>query len=73
MKPLVVVVVSGWWSPPPPLPLRDAEVDDKATRTTTPSVYNTSSTITVHYHLVGDTNAASYTVHKHTYKHTQSF
>ena len=26
------------------------------TRTTTPNVYNTSSTTTVHYHMVGDTN-----------------
>ena len=26
-----------------------------------PNVYNTSSTTTVHYHMVGDTKTASYT------------
>ena len=30
-----------------------------------PNVYNTSSTTTVLYHVVGDTKAASYTLHKH--------
>ena len=31
------------------------------TRTTTPNVYNTSSTTTVHYQMVGDTKMESYT------------
>jgi hypothetical protein len=31
------------------------------TRTTKPNVYNTSSTTTAHYHLVGDTNMERYT------------
>jgi len=33
----------------------------KRTRTTTPTVYNTSSTITVLSHPIGDTNTESYT------------
>jgi hypothetical protein len=34
---------------------------EKRTRTTTPTVYNTSSTTTVHYHLVGLTKVENYT------------
>ena len=33
----------------------------RAHRTTTPNVYNTSSTTTVHYQMVGDTKMESYT------------
>ena len=36
-----------------------------AHRTTTPNVYNTSSTTTALYQMVGDTNMESYTLHKH--------
>ena len=39
---------------------------EKRTRTTESSVYNITSTTTVHYHMVGDTKTASYTVHKNT-------
>ena len=37
---------------------------EKRTRTTTPNVYNTSSTITAHYQKVGDTNTECYASHK---------
>ena len=39
----------------------DSEAVRERTRTTTPNVYNTSSTTTVHYQMVGDTNMESYT------------
>ena len=42
------------------------------TRTTTPNVYNTSSTTTVLYHMVGDTNMESYTLHKINTTHTHT-
>ena len=42
------------------------------TRTTTPNVYNTSSTTTVPYHAVGLTKTELYTPHnKHTHTHTK--
>ena len=43
----------------PPKRLGTFRPYDKRTTTTTPNVYNTSSTTTVHYHLVGDTSMAS--------------
>ena len=42
------------------------------TRTTTPNVYNTSSTITVLSHLVGDTRMELYTHHSHHSHHHTS-
>ena len=37
---------------------------EERTRTTTPNVYNTSSTITVHYQMVGDTKTECYASQK---------
>ena len=39
----------------------------KRTRTTTPSVYNTSSTITVLYHAVGDTKEECFAGGEHVH------
>ena len=55
---------------------------EEYTRTTTPTVYNTSSTTTVHYHTVGDTNMENSMyqiidenqIHEHhTYTYTNIF
>ena len=46
---------------------------EKRTRKTTPTVYNTFSITTVHYHLVGDTKMESYTYQNQNQNGSQNY